>query len=120
MTDVAERPVTTASSARLKQDHGRSSIRLSLSRLTTLTQPERIRYGNMIESGDIALSDYPLTLNGDTLGDRKRQLRDWLVAAGNNPAVAEAIAGKLRAKVNYVHYVGPEGRKALWVETKTK
>ena len=113
MTDVAER-INVA--PRLVRNHGGSSIRAALGKLTTLDQAGRIRFGNMIDRGEISLSDQPLTLNGESLGDRKRQLRAWLRAAGVPVVVAEAIASKLRPKVSYIHYLGPDGRKTLLVE----
>jgi hypothetical protein len=114
MTDVADRPITTV---RLRRNHGGNSIRTSLAKLTTLDQAARIRYGDMIDKGDINLSTQPLTLNGASLGDRKRQLRDWMMNNGVAQATAEAIASKLRPKVNYVHYMQTANGGVLLVET---
>lgn len=113
MTDVVENPTVAP---RLVRNRGGSSIRMALGRLTTLDQAGRIRYGNMIDDGEFSLSDQPLTLNGANLGDRKRQLRAWLMSTGVPVEVAEAIASRLRPKVTYLHYLGPDGRKTLLVE----
>jgi hypothetical protein len=117
MTDVVDRP---APGPRLKRSIGKGSIRTALGRLANLTQAERIRYGNLIEDGTISFSDQPVMLNGETLGDRKRQLRDWMIGGGTNRQHAEAIAGKLRHNVNYVRYMVTAAGPVLLVEYKTK
>jgi hypothetical protein len=118
MTDMLEN-LGTEEVVRIKITRQRpNSSRLGLGKLTTLAQSERIRYGDQLDAKGERVSEIPLDFNGVPMIQRKRQLAEWLAGAFD-PRTAEAIARKLRSKVNYVHWLPVSNGHVLIVEDES-